>query len=155
MNENLWFCFYVYVQCKFWSLAVLVSDISSFDQITYTGLEMGFSHGCDHKGGSQQPFFCVSIRPFSEWWPPNNKTTNRVIQEQACSKPARRQSFALTSSSVWAMMVWCGRQLKHSVASNFSRQRLPEALRTWWWFQIGCCCTSNIHSGASCLFTST
>ena len=41
-------------------------------------------------GGSQQPFSCL----LGHFWHGDNRTTNRVILEQAYFWPVRRQSFA-------------------------------------------------------------
>ena len=58
--------------------------------LLWSGLEKGFTYECTLRG-SQQPFSCV----FSHQWRTNTRTPNRVIQGQTCSRPVRRQSFAI------------------------------------------------------------
>ena len=51
-----------------------------------------FTYGFDHLDAVNNHF--LLYKAIWAWWQPNERTNNRVILEQACSCPVRRQSFA-------------------------------------------------------------
>ena len=86
------------------SCLVLISQEKSetiFDKTRVLLCKRLFGSGQDLIIRAQSTAIFLCIQPFSAWW--RTITTNRVILEQACSWPVRRQSFAIIVVTRWIM----------------------------------------------------